>query len=266
MRTLCSTCYLVFFTLSISFAQETDSLDNGSYSIGNEIEFEIDLSGETDTTRNLTTRWITFGIGVNPVTENGNSSLPNTSQFYDDWDLRIGKSTNIDLGIVQQKLNLVNHRLNLRYGVGLDINKYFFDDAFKIDPDSNTWQTTDLSANVKKNRLTTTYLQVPLMLNYESSNKHYESFRLNIGGFAGLRISSNQKIKFNDKDDNPFEDKIKHKERDNFEMNNLTYGLLAQVGYGPVNLYGKYHLQNVFEDDFAQDLNTLSLGIMIVPF
>jgi len=46
-----------------------------------------------------------------------------------------------------------------------------------------------------------TYLEVPLMLNFESSTSHYNSFRLSVGGYGGARIKSKQKIKFQDRGD-----------------------------------------------------------------
>lgn len=231
------------------------------------VEFKV--GEEADTTKNSLTRWFTLGLGVNPVLNKGKFDLPNTAN-YNDWDLRIGKSTNIDLGIVQHKLNLINHKLYLNTGLGLDINKYMFENNFIIDSNSNNWQTFQAVGSIKKNRLTTTYLHVPLMLNFESSTKHYQSIRLSAGGFAGLRLGSNQKLKFRNKSDNIYSKKPKkiYKERDNFNLNPINYGIKVELGYGPINLYSKYHLNNLFKESASTspELNNLSIGLMIVPF
>ena len=230
----------------------------------NVVEFKI---GNTDTTKTVISRWGTFGLGVN-IPLDGENITDQTMQ--DDWDLRTFKSTNVDIGIVQWKINLADHKLYLNSGVGFDISKFMFEDNFWIDPDSDDWETDYAildDIDTKKNRLTLNYLHVPLMLNFESSTKHYESFRLSAGAFGGLRIGSNQKIKFKDKDDNPFDDKKKYKEKDDFNINNFTYGLRGEFGYGPVTLYGKYHLQEIFEEDSTSPrLNNLSVGIMLLPF
>lgn len=231
------------------------------------VEFKV--AENADTTKNSITRWFTLGLGVNPILNNGKFTLPNTPN-YNDWDLRIGKSTNVDLGIIQQKFNLINHKLYLYSGLGLDINKYMFENNFIIDANANNWQTLPVTGSVKKNRLTTTYLQIPLMFNFESSTKHYQSIRISAGGFAGLRLGSNQKLKFRKKKDNIYSKKAKkiYKERDNFNLNPINYGAKLEVGYGPINLYGKYHFNNLFKESASTspELNNLSIGLMIVPF
>ncbi len=273
---------LLLFTSAISFSQEpADTIKVGDGEVEvvieeNEAEtegqepdessvvVEFSIGGDRDTTKNLITRWFTLGLGVNPVTVDGNFDLP-SGGIYDDFDLRIANSTNVDLGIVQNKLNLINHRLYLKTGLGLDINKYSFDNNFQIDSDSDQWVTIPFSEETKKNRLTATYLHVPLMLNFESSDRHYQSFRVNVGGFAGLRIGSNQKVKFRDSDDNFLDGSgNRYKQKDNFNFNTLNYGLRTELGYGPINIYGKYHLNDLFEDE--QQLNNLSIGLMLVPF
>ena len=278
-----STFLLCLMMVQLAWAQQTEPADSTktdedeTYSIGDPpsregedgesvvVEFKL---GNTDTTKNVITRWITLGLGVNEVLDGDNIVA---QDLQDDWDLKTFKSTNVDLGIVQWKFNVIDHSLYLNSGLGLDINKYMFEEDFWIDPDAENWVTDyDIldGIDTKKNRLTATYLHLPLMLNFESSNDHYDSFRLSAGGFGGLRIGSNQKIKFEDKDDNPFEDdKKKYKEKNNYNLNNFTYGLKAEIGYGPVNLYGKYHLQEIFEEDSASPrLNNLSIGLMLVPF
>jgi len=227
------------------------------------IEFSIG-DEERDTSKNLLTRWFTLGLGVNALAADGDFDLPDDNGFYNDFDIRIGKSTNVDLGIVQQKLNLIDHHLYLHSGIGLDVTKYMFDSNFVIDPDSDDWSTMAFDADTKKNRLTATYIHVPLMLNFETSNKHYQSFRLNVGGFGGLRLGSNQKIKFEDKDDNFLDDNKKYKEKDNFNLSTINYGFKTEVGYGPINLYGKYHVNDLVDGE--SELNNLSIGLMVIPF
>lgn len=279
-----SNLLVALFLFAIQFAavaQDTEPADSTkqeeeTYTIGSpsddvgdvhaKVEFKL---REVDTSKNVVSRWFTLGLGVNPVAHDKSFDLP-TGNGYQDWDLRIGKSTNVDLGIVQTKINLVDHKLNLYSGLSFLSTKYMFEDDFQINPDSDSWEV-DYSQlqniSTKKNRLTSSHLYVPLMLNFESSLKHYQSIRVSAGGFAGFRLSSNQKIKFKSKGDNPFEDKIKYKERDDFNQQNFIYGWAAELGYGPVNFYGKIHMNPLFEKgNNNPDLNTYSIGIMVLPF
>lgn len=279
MRKFIVASLMVICASLFATAQEeepTDSTENEGYSLGSPPEREkveervgdsIIVRFRRDTTKNSTTRWFTFGLGVNPVYTNSSFDLPTTPEFYNDWEITTVKSTNVDLGIVQHKLNLVDHKFNLYTGIGFDITKFMFEDNFVIDPDAETWQTSDFDAETKKNRLTTSFIHVPLMLNFESNEKHHKSFRLSAGMFGNLRLGSNQKIKFEDNSDNFLdEDKRKYKEKDNFNQRDLTYGMKGVMGFGPVNLYAKYYMEDMFKDEAAPDLNRLSMGIMIIPF
>lgn len=222
-----------------------------------------------DSTTNLTTRWFTFGLGINPVHIDGDFNFSGTSNLYNDFDdLRLVNSTNVEIGIVNQKLNLVDHKLNLVWGLGVDNLKFSFEDDFVIDPDASDWSSSDalINGGTKKNRLAAKYLHVPLLLNFESTTRHYNSFRVSAGGYGGLRIGSNQKIKFKQRDDNGVDGKKLYKEKDNFNLNNFVYGLKGELGYGPVNLYAKYQLNDIFKDSVTDELQTMSVGIMIVPF
>lgn len=258
------------FSLGSGDAEDEEDKDISEENTNDKsLTVEFKVGENADTTKNSLTRWFTLGLGVNPVLNEDKFDLPSTAG-YNDWDLRIGKSTNVDLGIVQHKINLANHKLYLNTGLGLDINKYMFEDNFVIDANADNWQTFPAVGSIKKNRLTTTYLHAPLMFNFESSTKHYESIRISAGGFAGLRLGTNQKLKFRNKSDNIYSKKPKkiYKERDNFNLNPINYGLKAELGYGPINLYGKYHLNNLFKDraSTSPELNNLSVGLMIVPF
>jgi len=138
---------LVVFCFGLSYSQDPEPADTTRV---NQVDDKIDTNEEpkeqendindrsgvvveytlgrdtVDTTRNVLTRWITFGLGVNPVHVGGDFDLP-AGGIYDDFDLRVGNSTNVDLGIVQNKLNLIKYRLYLKTGLGLDISKYSFE-------------------------------------------------------------------------------------------------------------------------------------------
>ncbi len=271
MRKLISTTalFVLALSLNVAFAQDDDIIEENApqqidtTEIDEEHENEVIINlSRRHLNGNLETRWFTLGLGVNPVMSNGDFNFPAQPGLLDDWNLRTGKSTNVDLGIVAQKLNLANHRLYLHYGLGLDLNKFTYENNFFIDENTNQWATTPITEEVKKNRLAVSYLQLPVMLEFNTSDSDRNSFKFSAGGFGGLRMKSNQKIKY--KGDVPGPNKIKVK--DDFNLNNFIYGLRGELGYGPVNFYTKYHLENILKDSSNPDLNVVSMGIMIVPF
>jgi hypothetical protein len=82
------------------------------------------------------------------------------------------------------------------------------------------------------------------------------SFRFGLGPYAGYRTDSYTKRVY--KEDG---EKQRVRDRDNFYLNNLRYGLRMQLGYREVDLFFSYDLNNLFVAGRAPELNTFSFGV-----
>src|SRR6185436_7447083 len=120
---------------------------------------------------NVTTNWSILDIGFSGFNDQTNYSSLETQAFApgstEDWfDLR-GKSRNINFWFFMQRLNVIKHVVNLKYGLGLELNNYFFDDErirFQKNPTLITMDNNLKEA--KKNKLAVDYLTAPIMLNF----------------------------------------------------------------------------------------------------
>ena len=83
-------------------------------------------------------------------------------------------------------------------------------------------------------------------------------FRFGMGPYVGYRMGSKTKIVYKDKGD-----KRKDKDHDNFYLNNLRYGLRAQVGYNKTDFFINYDLNKVFSKGKGPELNAISFGIVL---
>ncbi len=68
-------------------------------------------------------------------------------------------------------------------------------------------------------------------------------FRFGVGGYAGFNMSSRQKLKYSRDGE-----KVKDVLKGGYNSSDLIYGLSAYVGFGCVQLYGKYDLSPIFQD------------------
>jgi hypothetical protein len=82
--------------------------------------------------------------------------------------------------------------------------------------------------------------------------------RLGLGPYVGYRLGSKTKIVYKVNGD-----KKKDKDHDNFYLNNLRYGLRAQVGYNRTDFFINYDLNNVFSDGKGPALNAISFGFIL---
>jgi hypothetical protein len=206
---------------------------------------------------NLSTNWFIFDFGFSNFNDKTNYPAAIASGFLgpgvtpDQFDLRTGKSVNVNIWFFMQRLNMVKHVLNLKYGLGLELNNYRFEDErlhiaknpthIYIDPD---WNVVD------KNKLATDYITVPLMLNFNFTPGRENGFGLSAGVSAGFLYSSRQKIKVNGDRD---------KTKDDFDLEQWKFSYIGELNLGPVRLYGSYAMHNMWEKGL--DVTPYNVGI-----
>jgi hypothetical protein len=201
-------------------------------------------SRKNDKESNLETNWFIMDLGFSNFSDKTVYTSAEAQAFApgstEDWfKIRAGKSRNVNVWIVMQKLNMIEHVLNLKYGVGLELNNYFFDDKrikFNKNP---TLVTQSFDAGIKKNKLAADYLTVPLMLNFNFTPKKDkdESFGFSAGVSAGLLYSARQKTKDGGVD----------KVKGSFDLETFKLSYIAEITLGPVRLYGSLAFKNMFE-------------------
>jgi hypothetical protein len=198
---------------------------------------------------NLTTNWWIFDIGYSGFEDKTNYASPEAQAFApggtEDWfDLRGGKSRSVNIWVLMQRLNMIKHVVNLKYGIGLELNNYFFDDEsirFEKNPTLVTMDPTLKGA--KKNKLAADYLTVPLMLNFNFTPERRNGFGFSAGISAGYLYSARQKVKINDD---------KFKVHNDFDLEKWKLSYIAEVNLGLVKLYGSYAFQSMWEKGLDQ--------------
>jgi hypothetical protein len=204
-----------------------------------------------------TTSQFVFALGLNNVVTDG--SLENSdfkfagSRFYEwgvSYNTRIDKSHNL---------------VHLKYGASLVYNdlRPTENRVFAVNGNQTTLQTSTI--DLKNSRFRNVYLVAPLHLEFDFTKKKekegktyfntHNSFRLGVGGYAGIRIKSKQKIEY-EIDDVDYDEKAKG----DFNASNFIYGLSAYLGYGETSLYLKYDLNPIFQDNVVKQ-NNVSLGV-----
>ncbi len=221
-------------------------LKNGTGGNSNRDEFSINIRRKRwDYPPNLATSWLAFDLGFSNFSDKTNySSLTSGYGAGTDkelFNLRNGKAVNINIWIVMQRLNLVKHVVNLKYGIGLELNNYRYDSNVKFDRKPASVYD-DQTSDYRKNKLAADYVTVPLMLNFNFTPRKnpLRSFGFS-AGIAGSYLYSSRHKFITDHDG-------KGKTKGNLGLNALKYAWVGEVKLGPVSLYGNYSPQSMFAD------------------
>lgn len=225
---------------------------------------------------NLTTNWGVLDLGFSNYIDNTNYGSTGASLINQplggvpalgesDFKLVTGKSINVNIWFFMQRLNLVKHKLNLKYGLGLELNNYRYKTSSRISyseggvipytyPPAGISQPFIFRDSIvfTKNKLAADYLTVPLMLNFNSNPKR-PSHGLNIsaGISAGYLYSERNKQK------SAIRGKRTNKGEYNLERFKFSY--VGEIGMGSVRLYGSYSPTSMYEKDLNMRPFTIGL-------
>lgn len=161
----------------------------------------------------------------------------------DQFKLRTAKSVNVNIWAFMQKLNVIKKVVNLKYGLGVELNNYRYKQPILYHTDP-TLVVPDASRNYSKNKLAADYVTVPLMLNFNFTPKKKKGFGFSVGAQGGYLYSSRQKTITNTDG--------KHKERDDFDLRQWKLSYIGEISLGPVKLYGSYAAESMFSKGLDQ--------------
>ena len=222
---------------------------------GKVVDINIDNKKKYD---RRTTSDLVVAAGFNNALEKG-QSLNNSdfklagSRFFEigwAWKTRVFKETNW---------------LRVRYGLSFQFNGLKPTDNRIFVEDGNETYLQEFALDLDKSKFRMDNLVVPVHFEIGPSKKTetesrlhfstYKMLKIGFGGYAGFNIGERQKLKYEDDGD-----KVKEKLKNNYNTNDLVYGLSAYLGWGGATLYGKYDLNPIFQDP-NRELHNFSLGL-----
>lgn len=202
--------------------------------------------------RRGTENFVNVYIGLNNYLEN--DELPNSNSLI---SLR-------PLGSWYAGLNFDNVThvfgpLYLDWGAGVSIQSFSFENTrVRVLKGADNITFTEEN-NIIGDRSKLSMSHINLHFVPTISFGRYRAFRVGFGGYAGYRIGSHAKYKYDDANGNRQKDKIK----DNWFINPFRYGMRATVGWDFFDLFFNYDLTELFEDDInAPRLNPVTFGVI----
>ena len=178
-----------------------------------------------------------------------------------DFKLRTGKSINVNIWFFIQRLNVIKHVVNLKYGMGLELNNYRYKSAISY-LEKNSFVTPQLaqpiifrdSISFSKNKLAADYLTVPFMLNL-CTNPAYENKGLSVSAgvsFGYLYSQRNKQVS---------SERGKRKNKGDYDLERFKLSYIGEVGLGPVRLYGSYSPKSMYKNQL--DFRPYTVGIRL---
>lgn len=199
---------------------------------------------------------ITFSridLGLVKLIDNGSFTLSEDNQ---DFRYRPGKTVNFGFDVLQAGYRFNDHfRIFLSGGFDWTYIRLRGNIDFLENTTPLTWAYSDV--DYSKNKLTATYLRLPLT--FELRSRSYSGLgrlRFAFGPEGGFLLKGTQRFKSDELG--------KQKFKDDYNFTQFRYGAFARFGVGPLGIYGKYYFNDLFENSPNQSgLRTFTFGLML---
>jgi hypothetical protein len=186
-----------------------------------------------------------WGFGPTIVTSNNEVSGTYYPEFkpFSSWSNDLGILGKLRLGGAESKMYL-NTGLLWRY-----LNVETDDGALGLEDGNPVYFEFPEARNTELNVHT---LSIPLLFEYRSR------FAFALGGFMAYRLGSSSEV-----DTKVNGNRVKAKVYADFGLNDLLYGVTAQVGGKRARLYVNYYLNSLYKESTPYDFSVLNIGICL---
>ncbi len=188
------------------------------------------------------------------------TSFPAEHSFLEQ---NIGKSLSFGINALQYSIGLQKHNntVGLVTGAGCTVHNYRFNHGMQLIRDS-IGNTTGLprAERISKNKLTVSYVNIPLMLEIQFPRQNSENrWFLDIGAYCGFKVSSHTKMVNTDSGK-------KEKRRHDLNINPVQYGTILQFGTEDFKLFATYNFSPLFDKAKAPEVYPIQIGISLISF
>jgi len=208
--------------------------------------------------------WSGVELGINGFAQSDYSMYPATENHFLDNDLIRSNVLNLNILQYSKGIQQTRNNIGLVTGLGLSFQSYHLDNNTTISVDENRkiHPSVLYFDSSQKSKLSSLYLEVPLLLEFQIPISHYSNRLYFSAGLTGAkRLETHTKVKYRK---NGKREKLKSP--GDYSINDYKVAASLRVGYRWVNLFASYDLEPLFENRRGPKLHPFSAGIKLISF
>jgi len=200
----------------------------------------------------ITTNWLIFDLGFANWRDHTAYGSPEANDYLKagqgqpftsaDLNLKNNKTSNVNIWLFMQKLNVINHVVNLKYGIGLEMYNWRYET--NITYHKNPAYISRDTIQFSKNKLATDYVTIPFMININPFPHKRQGLSFSVGVSAGYLYNSRNK--------QVSDERGKQKIHGDFDLDPWRIAYVGEIGLGPVRVYGSYSINNLYQHGVVQ--------------
>lgn len=227
---------------------------------------KVNFKKSNNNFKQLETSWFAFDIALvnyldeTKYAENKSLSDPAIGQPLSKFKMQLnnGKSTNINIWVVQQKYRLKNPAFYLKYGLGLEMFNFRYEYGINFRKNESMFIYLN-DESYEKNKLFTSYLSAPIQFGYDFKLKNDKILGVSGGLVTGYLFKSyNKQIN---------RELGKEKYKSNFSLRDMRLAGIFEIRIDKLKFFGTASLQNMLDKmNTNQSLYPYSFGLRFSKF
>lgn len=206
------------------------------------------------------THWSGVDIGVN-----GFLNVDGEPDLGDDLDyleVNYAGSRSFSINFWEEKIRLVKDYVGITTGAGLQWNNYRLKNDYTLaNVNDSLVAFRDSSLSLNKNKFRTTWINVPLLLEFNTSLEQKRSFHISAGLVGGFNLESMYKQKY--KQDG---ERFKNSTKNSFNVEPFRVEGMVRLGYGAFNMFASVQLNELFESGTGPEIYPFTVGLTLAAF
>ena len=261
-------------------AQETGvKKDTTKWNLGNKTIIIIENTGEVkkETSKKTGTktkkkkynikhysRWAGINLGFNQFLGSDYALIDNAKSF---WEINFWKSRTWDFNIWEYSVPVIKPYLLLTSGLGFQFRNYSFEKNIKLIYDKNDIIPVLVGRpEFTKNKMHITYLQVPLLVEVNTSVKEKKGMYLGAGIIFGMKMTSSLTQKYSENNQ-----KIKLKITDDFNLSKYQLSGTFRLGFNRFTLITNFDFlspvfNNAHYNSYDFEIYNITFGFQLLGF
>lgn len=226
-----------------------------------EVKTEKQIKEDDQERKNKLTHWAGIDLGVNMLTNSAQSiGLEGDAEWLRQNHAR---SLSWSINPWEQKVRIYKDYVGFYTGAGLIWNSYGLADSVQVvTGKEGITGVFDSSVKRTKNKIRTSAVRVPLMLEFNTSLKPKKSFHVAMGVIGSWIYSTVTKQEFSI-DDIDYTTRSKA----DFHVDQFALDAAVRLGYGNhFTLFANYALTPMFASNKGPEIFPVTVGIQLVPF
>jgi hypothetical protein len=203
--------------------------------------------------------WEGFAIGVNGFLTKDNHFYSDTP--YKFMNLNYQRSINFQLNLFSSNIEIYKKYVQIITGIGMEWRRYMFENNTTLMADTSFTYgiiKKEPGLSYKKNIFSSTLLQFPVLLEFNSHKKSKKSFHLSAGVVGQFLLCSKTKqvIEYN-------ANETEFIRKDRYNLNVLNLKTRIAVGYSNLLLFGEYNITPLFSKNQGPLVYPFVIGFLI---